>query len=30
MKGRKTMVMGLTEMDRVTRTMPRMTRRVAQ
>ena len=30
MNGRKTIVMGLTEMDRVTRTRPRMTRRVAQ
>jgi hypothetical protein len=30
MNGRKTTVMGLTAMEAVTRTMPRMTRRVAQ
>ena len=30
MNGRNTMVMGLTEMDSVTSTRPRMTRRVAQ
>ena len=30
MNGRKTTVMGLTEMESVTSTIPRMTRRVAQ